>query len=46
VAGALHAAGVIVDHRHDRLRIGFGLYHGDADVDELRRRLVDVPGWP
>ena len=46
VAAALHAAGVIVDHRHDRLRIGFGLYHDDADVDELLRRLSTVPGWP
>ena len=46
VAAGLHAAGVIVDHRHDRLRIGFGLYHDDADVDELLRRLAGVPGWP
>ena len=46
VAVALHAAGVIVDHRHDRLRIGFGLYHGDDDIDELLRRLSTIPGWP
>ena len=46
VAAALHAAGVIVDHRHDRLRIGFGLYHDDADIDELLRRLSPIPGWP
>jgi len=43
---ALHAAGVITDYRHDRLRIGFGLYHDEADVDELLRRLKTVPGWP
>jgi selenocysteine lyase/cysteine desulfurase len=42
----LHARGVITDHRDDRLRIGFGLYHDDADVDELARRLEGVPGWP
>ena len=46
VAAALHAAGVIVDHRHDRLRIGFGLYHDEADIDELLRRLSPIPGWP
>jgi selenocysteine lyase/cysteine desulfurase len=31
--------GVITDHRRDRLRIGLGLYHDDADVDELLARL-------
>jgi kynureninase len=45
-AGVLHqrlrAAGVITDHRDDRLRVGFGLYHGDADVEELCRRLAAV----
>jgi len=46
LAAALHAAGVIVDHRHDRLRIGFGLYHDDGDIDELLRRLSPIPGWP
>ena len=46
VHAALHAAGVIADYRDDRLRIGFGLYHDDADIDELRRRLAEVPGWP
>jgi selenocysteine lyase/cysteine desulfurase len=43
---ALHAGGVITDHRADRLRIGFGLYHDDDDVDELVRRLATVAGWP
>jgi kynureninase len=46
VHAALHAAGVIADYRDDRLRIGFGLYHGEDDVDELLRRLATVPGWP
>jgi kynureninase len=38
-AAARHAgldrAGVVVDRRGDRLRIGFGLYHDSADIDEL-----------
>ena len=46
VHAALHAAGVIADHRDDRLRVGFGLYHDDGDVDELLRRLSPIPGWP
>ena len=46
VAAGLHAAGVIVDHRHDRLRIGFGLYHADSDIDDLLARLSTIPGWP
>ena len=43
--GALHVANVITDYRDDRLRIGFGLYHDDADIDELVRTLETVPGW-
>ena len=31
--------GVLTDARGDRLRFGFGLYHDEADVDELFRRL-------
>ena len=46
VAASLHAAGVVVDHRHDRLRIGFGVYHDHADVEALVRHLSTVPGWP
>jgi selenocysteine lyase/cysteine desulfurase len=42
---ALHLANVITDYRDDRLRIGFGLYHDDVDVDELLRTLETVPGW-
>ena len=35
---------VIVDHRRDRLRIGFGCYHRPDDVDELWARLDDALG--
>jgi kynureninase len=31
--------GVLTDARGDRLRFGFGLYHDEADLDELFRRL-------
>lgn len=31
----LEERGVIVDHRDDRLRIGFGVYHDEGDVDRL-----------
>ena len=31
--------GVLTDARGDRLRFGFGLYHDEADVEELFRRL-------
>ncbi|HXT01458.1 MAG TPA: aminotransferase class V-fold PLP-dependent enzyme [Elusimicrobiota bacterium] len=31
--------GVLTDARQDRLRFGFGLYHDEADIDELFRRL-------
>lgn len=34
----LHERGVTTDYRRDRLRIGFGVYHDEDDVD----RLVDV----
>ena len=33
---------VITDHRGDRLRIGFGIYHDEADVDELVKRLPEA----
>jgi len=36
---ALMQRGVITDHRADRLRLGLGIYHVAADVDELLRRL-------
>jgi kynureninase len=36
----LHDRGVIVDHRGDRLRIGFGIYHDTDDVERLASALV------
>ncbi|HEY1629875.1 MAG TPA: aminotransferase class V-fold PLP-dependent enzyme [Rhizomicrobium sp.] len=30
---------ILVDHRGDRLRISFGIYHSEADVDRLARAL-------
>lgn len=46
VHAALHSVGVITDYRDDRLRIGFGLYHDDADIDALVGHLAAVPSWP
>ena len=40
----LHAAGVVTDFRDDRLRIGFGIYHGEADVDDLCHRWAEIKG--
>jgi selenocysteine lyase/cysteine desulfurase len=40
IVRALRDAGVITDHRGDRLRIGFGIYHDREDV----RRLLDHLG--
>jgi len=38
-APALHQRlaelGVVCDYRHDRLRLGFGLYHDPDDIDAL-----------
>jgi selenocysteine lyase/cysteine desulfurase len=39
---ALDATGVVVDHRGDRLRVGFGLYHDAADVSALLDRLAAI----
>lgn len=36
----LGESGVVVDHRDDRLRIGFGVYHEAADVDRLLDELA------
>lgn len=36
----LHDAGIVTDVRGDRLRIGFGLYHTQADVDAFLARLA------
>ncbi len=38
----LHDAGVVTDHRGDRLRIGLGLYHDSDDIDDLAGRLRDA----
>mgnify|MGYP003835952221 CR=1 FL=1 len=47
-AGDIHArlmaANVITDHRRDRLRFGFGLYHDAGDVDTYVDRVADAPG--
>lgn len=39
---ALHRRGVITDYRGDRLRIGFGIYQDETDVDSLTRNLRAV----
>jgi kynureninase len=36
----LHDEGVLTDWRTDRLRLGFGIYHDESDVDELVARAV------
>jgi len=36
----LHERRVIVDHRGDRLRIGFGIYHDAEDVERLSSALI------
>jgi len=41
---ALAARHVVVDHRGDRLRFGFGLYHDDQDVEVAVARLGDAVG--
>lgn len=39
---ALHDRNVVTDHRGDRLRIGFGVYHSVHDVDRLRGIIDDL----
>jgi selenocysteine lyase/cysteine desulfurase len=39
---ALHERDVITDHRADRLRIGFGIYHDEEDVDRLLTNLGET----
>ncbi|TSD88872.1 aminotransferase [Mycobacterium sp. KBS0706] len=41
----LRAAGIIVDHRDDRLRFGFGLYHDLAEVPAMAERVVRALAW-
>ncbi len=38
----LHDRHVITDYRADRLRIGFGIYHDQSDVDRLVEHLLSV----
>jgi kynureninase len=42
ITAALAAQDIIVDHRGDRLRIGFGIYHDAEDADRLAQRLGAV----
>lgn len=42
LARALADEDVVVDYRYDRLRIGFGMYLDDADIDALIERLARV----
>jgi selenocysteine lyase/cysteine desulfurase len=39
---ALASCNIIVDHRGDRLRIGFGIYQDEADVDRLVSALQEI----
>ena len=39
---ALHSQDVITDYRRDRLRLGFGVYHDEGDVDRLLEVLATV----
>jgi len=39
---ALHDLKVITDYRSNRLRIGFGIYQDEADVDQLLERLAPI----
>ena len=40
ITARLAANNIIVDHRADRLRIGFGIYHEPADVVRLAQALA------
>lgn len=40
----LQVAGIIVDHRDDRLRFGFGLYHDIEDVPAMAGRVAAALG--
>lgn len=39
VAAILDSRGVVVDHRGRNVRVGFGVYHDDGDIDRLLERL-------
>ncbi len=38
----LHTRNVVTDYREDRLRIGFGIYHDEEDVEQLADVLSDI----
>ncbi|HEX3943603.1 MAG TPA: hypothetical protein VHW69_05900, partial [Rhizomicrobium sp.] len=42
ITAALAAKNIIVDVRGDRLRVGFGIYHGEDDAIQLARALTSV----
>jgi len=42
IAARLAAENIIVDHRGDRLRIGFGIYHEETDAARLAQALARV----
>jgi selenocysteine lyase/cysteine desulfurase len=42
IAAQLAAENIIVDHRGDRLRIGFGIYHDESDADRLANVFAGV----
>jgi len=42
IYSSLHDRNVITDHRGDRLRIGFGIYHDEEDVDRLLVHLTET----
>ncbi|MBW3664236.1 MAG: aminotransferase class V-fold PLP-dependent enzyme [Actinobacteria bacterium] len=44
IRAALRREKVIADHRGDRLRVGFGVYHDEGDVDELLARARSALG--
>lgn len=39
VSAALDRRNVVTDHRGSRIRLGFGVYHDDRDIDRLLERL-------
>ncbi len=40
IAAALAERKILVDYRADRLRVGFGIYHGEADGRRLAREMA------
>jgi selenocysteine lyase/cysteine desulfurase len=46
IAARLAAENIIVDHRGDRLRIGFGIYHDENDALQLSKAVAKIPPSP